>query len=304
MERISPLLEKLPEIRGSYRCFASLSKTNWFNVGGPAEILFRPADQDDLMSFLKNRPTSIPLTILGVGSNLLVRDGGIPGVVIKLGREFTHMSHDNTLLTAGAGALSYNVASYAASRNIGNLEFLCGIPGTVGGALAMNAGAYNNDVATVLVTAEVVDDQGNPHLLSPHDIGYVYRGHTLPEGMIFTKATFQGTCEPMDVITERMDKITQARQTTQPIKTRTSGSTFKNPEGKKAWQLIDEAGCRGLTIGGAQVSNLHCNFFINTGNATATDIENLGKEVIRRVKDYSGIELIWEIKIIGEKDPI
>lgn len=295
------LLDHLPDIRGSYRADASLAKTNWFNVGGPAEILYRPADSDDLIHFLKAKPTNVPITILGVGSNLLVRDGGIKGVVIKLGRNFATIRHHQQTITAGAGALSFNTASYAASKNIGGLEFLCGIPGTIGGALAMNAGAYQSDIASVLIEAVAISEDGSKHHLTPVDIGYVYRGHTLPEKMIFVEGTFQGSFDEHHTILKKMDEITQKRQETQPIKSRTSGSTFKNPDGKKAWQLIDEAGCRGLTIGGAQVSTKHCNFFINTGNATAHDIETLGEEVRRRVKQTSGIDLHWEIQIIGEK---
>lgn len=296
-----PLLAQLPHVRGTYRCHASLAKTNWFNVGGPAEILFRPEDTDDLAFFLAHKPKEIPITILGVGSNLLVRDGGIRGVVIKLGRGFTSITHQNDMITAGAGALSFNVASYAASKSIGNLEFLCGIPGTIGGALAMNAGAYQNDTASVLISAKALDEAGRLHVLSPSDIGYIYRGHTLPEHMIFVEGTFKGEHTPSDIIYARMQEISQKREETQPIKHRTSGSTFKNPDGQNAWKLIDEAGCRGLQIGGAQVSDIHCNFFINTGNASAHDIETLGEEVKKRVKEKTGVELQWEVKIIGEK---
>lgn len=296
----SPLLALLPSIRGTYRCGVPLSKTNWFQVGGPAEVLFRPADAEDLAYFLKHRPSHIPLTILGVGSNLLVRDGGVDGVVIKLGRGFTAISHRGLQIHAGAGALCYNVAIYAADHGISGLEFLSGIPGTIGGALAMNAGAYGQDVASCLQEATCVDEVGTIHTLIPSDIGYIYRGHTLPEGMIFTHGIFKGTAAPPATIHSRIDSISEERQKTQPIRHKTSGSTFKNPSGHKAWQLIDMAGCRGLTVGGAQVSEKHCNFFLNLGTASATDIETLGNEVQRRVKEKTGVELEWEVKIIGK----
>lgn len=304
MPNESPLLASLPSVRGSYRSYVPLAKTNWFNVGGAAEILFRPEDPEDLMVFLKNRPHHITTTILGVGSNLLVRDGGIRGVVIKLGRSFTHITSQHDRIIAGAAALSFNTASYAASKGISGLEFLSGIPGTIGGALAMNAGAYQHDTSSILLNAKAIDDSGNLHLLSPADIGYVYRGNTLPERMIFIEGTFQGTFDSEENIRQRMQAIAEARSDSQPIRSRTSGSTFKNPEGQKAWQLIDKAGCRGLTIGGAQVSEKHCNFFINNGTATASDIEQLGTEVIRRVKETTGYVLQWEVQIIGEKDNI
>jgi UDP-N-acetylmuramate dehydrogenase len=297
------LIDTLPQVRGTYRAGANLSKINWFNVGGIAEVVFRPADVLDLSQFLQEKPKDVPVTILGVGSNLLVRDGGIDGVVIRLGRGFAEMHKDGSLIHAGAGCLSFNVAMLAAHGGLGGLEFLSGIPGTIGGALTMNAGAYGSEVSSVLVSAEAVDEKGGIHTLKPDDIGYTYRGNTLPEGMIFTKGIFEGLEDDPKVIEDRINAITAARESTQPIKSRTSGSTFKNPSGlKKAWQLIDEAGCRGLQIGGAQVSTQHCNFFINTGNATSEDIEMLGEEVRRRVKDASGITLEWEVKIIGKKN--
>lgn len=297
---MTDLLSQLPEIRGTYRQNANLAKTNWFNVGGGAEILFRPADVDDLAFFLQNKPKGIPITVLGVGSNLLVRDGGIDGVVIKLGRGFTEIAKSHETIIAGAGALSFNTAMFAAQVGIAGLEFLSGIPGTIGGALAMNAGAYGSDTASHLLEAEAVDEAGNIHRLTVEDIGYVYRGNTLPDGMIFTKGIFKGTLDKPNAIKERIDTIQQKRQDSQPVRERTSGSTFKNPQGMHAWELIDKAGCRGLRIGGAQVSEKHCNFFINTGDATAQDIESLGEEVRRRVKETSGVELQWEVQIIGK----
>lgn len=294
-------MELLPEVRGSYRQNVNLSKTNWFNVGGMAEVLFRPADEDDLAYFLTNLPDDIPVTVIGVGSNLLVRDGGIDGVLVKLGRGFTDITSMGDEIHAGAGALSFNVATYSQQCGITGLEFLCGIPGSIGGALAMNAGAYGSDTSSILIYANAVDEAGNIHKLSPEDIGYVYRGNTLPEGIIFTKGVFQGQRGDILDIRKKMDEISSQREETQPIRSRTSGSTFKNPDGQKAWKLIDEAGCRGLQIGGAQVSEKHCNFFINTGDATATDIENLGEEVRKRVKEKTGVTLEWEVKIIGKK---
>ena len=294
------LINQLPHVRGSYRADANLAKTNWFNVGGNAQILFRPADIDDLSFFMKEKPLDIPVTILGVGSNLLVRDGGIDGVVIKLGRGFTDIQVDGTTITASAAALDYNVANIAAQAGIDGLSFLSGVPGTIGGALAMNAGAYGGDIASVLVSAKAVDEKGDLHVLTPKDIGYIYRGNTLPESMIFVEGTFKGSKADPQVIKKQIEEITAKRQETQPIKERTSGSTFKNPEGKKAWQLIDEAGCRGLQIGGAQVSEKHCNFFINTGNATSSDIEELGELVRKKVKEKTGVDLQWEVKIIGK----
>ena len=295
-----PLIERLPKVRGSYRERVNLAKINWFNAGGEAEVVFRPADTQDLADFIANKPKDVPVTVLGVGSNLLVRDGGIDGVVIRLGRGFVEVKKEGDLIRAGAGALSFNVAMASAEYEIAGLEFLSGIPGTVGGACAMNAGAYQGDVASVLVQAEAVDEAGQIHQLTPQDIGYVYRGHTMPEGMIFTQALLKGEVGQKQKILARIKEINETREASQPIKSRTSGSTFKNPAGKKAWELIDAAGCRGLKIGGAQVSEKHCNFLINTGDATAADIENLGEEVRKRVKEKSGITLEWEIKRIGK----
>lgn len=295
------LLDKLPKIRGAYRENSDLSKVNWFNIGGPAEIIFRPEDTEDLAQFLKNLPPDIPITVLGVGSNLLVRDGGIEGVVIRLGRNFANISHQESLVTAGAGALDQNVAIYAGQHAIGGLEFLIGIPGTIGGALAMNAGAYGKDTAEILVSAEAVDMEGNIHLLKNADFGFKYRGSKIGNSMIFTKAVFSGHPDRKEEIEARMNEISRKREETQPIRSRTSGSTFKNPEGHKAWELIDKAGLRGFRVGGAEVSEKHCNFFINTGSATAADVEKLGEIVIEKVKEKFGISLEWEVKIIGKK---
>lgn len=298
------LINRLPKIKGTYRENSDLSKINWFNVGGIAEVMFRPADTDDLTNFLKHKPKDVAVTILGVGSNLLVRDGGIDGVVIRLGRGFTEIHKDGNFINAGAAALSFNVATLSADFGLSGIEFLVGVPGTIGGALAMNAGAYNGDIASILESAKAVDESGHLHELSVDDIGYVYRGNTLPDGMIFTSCVLRGEPGKTADIKARLAEITRMREDTQPIRSKTSGSTFKNPPGMKAWQLIDEAGCRGLKIGGAQVSEKHCNFFINTGHATAADIETLGEEVRRRVLDKTGVELVWEVKIIGKKSII
>lgn len=299
------LIERLPPVRGTYREDADLSKINWFNVGGPAEVMFRPADAADLSFFLANKPSDVPVTVLGVGSNLLVRDGGIDGVVVRLGRGFTAVSHDGLDVYAGAGALNFNVVTACKQYGVAGLEFLVGIPGTIGGALAMNAGCYGKDVASVLVEATVIDEAGNTHILKTKDIGYIYRGNTLPDGMIFVSGVFRGEAGSHEEIEERIAEITAKREATQPIRSRTSGSTFTNPPGAmRAWELIDQAGCRGLVIGDAQVSEKHCNFLINRGHATAADIEMLGEEVRRRVKEKFEIDLHWEIKRIGKKLPV
>jgi UDP-N-acetylmuramate dehydrogenase len=295
------LIYKLPKVRGSYREGAILAKTNWFGVGGPAEVLFRPEDVNDLSVFLKDKPEFVPVTVIGVGSNLLVRDGGIDGVVIRLGRGFTDITVEGNKVIAGTGALSFNVSMLAKSYGLTGLEFLVGIPGSIGGAIAMNAGAYGSEVSSVLIEAEVIDEHGQIHIVKPEDIGFIYRGNTMPDGWIFTKGTFR--CEPGDpkIIEEKMNEISSKREATQPIKSRTSGSTFVNPIGlKKAWQLIDESGCRGLQIGDAVVSTKHCNFLINNGNATAADLELLGETVRKKVMEHSGIMLEWEVKRIGK----
>lgn len=298
---------------------ADLSKTNWFRVGGTAEYLFRPENTADLAEFMAELPADIPVTVLGVGSNIIVRDGGIDGVVVKLGRGFTEcavghrswvmgheektpMTHDSELMTisVGAATLDLNLALFAAENNIAGLEFLSGIPGTIGGAVCMNAGAYGADISQVLVSAEIVERNGVIRHLSNVELAFSYRHSSISEGAIITSAILQGTTgEKPDILT-KIDSIKKAREETQPIRERTGGSTFKNPEGHKAWELIDKAGCRGLMIGEAQVSEKHCNFLINTGNATATDLENLGNEVIKRVFAQTGITLEWEIKRIGK----
>ena len=296
------LLDRLPPVRGRLSENAPLSKVTWFGVGGPAEVLFKPADADDLADFLKAKPKDIPVTIMGVGSNLLVRDGGVKGVVIRLGREFAKITVNRADIICGAGALDVNVARVAQEASVTGLEFLSGVPGTVGGALRMNAGAYGVEMQNIVQGAIAIDLQGNRHELTAEDLGFSYRKCSVPSDYIFVEAHLLGHAGDAADIQARMNYIKNAREGTQPLRTNTGGSTFKNPEGEKAWQLIDAAGCRGLKMGGAEVSELHCNFLINTGMATAADIESLGEEVRRRVLDHSGIELTWEIRRIGEFD--
>lgn len=293
------LLDRLPPVRGRLSPNAPLDKVTWFRVGGPAEVMFRPEDADDLAQFIKNKPKDVPVTFLGVGSNLLVRDGGIPGVVVRLGRNFAQIHVDGDQIVAGAGALDGNVAKVALDNSLGGLEFLSGIPGTIGGALRMNAGAYAREMKDVLIDATAISPLGEVKTLSLADLGYSYRHSDLADDWVFLSARLQGMPTDQDTIRAEMQKIQDARGSSQPIRSRTGGSTFANPDGHKAWQLIDQAGCRGLKRGGAQVSEQHCNFLINTGDATADDLEGLGDEVRARVKDTSGVTLRWEIKRIG-----
>lgn len=297
--RLDTLIDRLPRVRGTLTADAAIARTTWFRVGGPAEILFEPADRDDLAAFLADRPEDADITVIGVGSNLLIRDGGIPGVTIRLGRAFSAIAVTDEHVTAGAGAVDVTVSRSARDAGIGGLEFLSGIPGTIGGALRMNAGAYGCEIADVLVVAEAVSNDGTIHRVATDALGYSYRHCTAPEDWIFTEAVLAGKSEAVDQITARMAGITEAREDTQPIRSRTGGSTFKNPPGRKAWELIEAAGCRGMTRGGAQVSEVHCNFLINTGTATASDLEGLGEEVRRRVLDQTGILLEWEIRRVG-----
>jgi len=293
------LIERLPEVRGRLSAGASLAKVTWFGVGGPAEVLFKPADADDLAHFLKHKPADVPVTVIGVGSNVLVRDGGVPGVVVRLGRGFASILVNKADVIVGAGALDGNVALAAMQADVSGLEFLSGVPGTIGGALRMNAGAYGAEMKDIVIGAVALDGDGNRHELSAEDLGFSYRKSTVPADWVFVEAHLRGFAGQVEDIRARMDDIRLAREDSQPLRTSTGGSTFKNPEDHKAWQLIDEAGCRGLRIGGAQVSEKHCNFLINHGTATASDIENLGEEVRKRVKATSGIDLTWEIRRIG-----
>lgn len=299
--RSDDLIARLPAVRGRLSATAPLADITWFRVGGPAEAMFRPADRDDLAAFLKNKPAAVAVTVLGVGSNTLVRDGGIDGVVVRLGRGFVEIEAEGDEILAGAGALDVNVAQTAQMHGIAGLEFLRGIPGTVGGGLRMNAGAYGTEFKDVLVWAEAIDSQGNLHRLSPAEMGFSYRHCDVPEDWIFVAARLKGRMGDKAEIQARMDEIQAAREGSQPIRSRTGGSTFANPEGLKAWQLIDAAGCRGLVVGDAQVSEQHCNFLINRGNATAADLETLGETVREKVKASSGVSLRWEIKRIGKE---
>lgn len=291
------ILGRLPAVRGRYEGDVSLNKLTWFRVGGPAQILFRPADCEDLQRFLVGRPAEIPYVTLGAGSNLLVRDEGVKGIVVNLrGVDFhAFRVSDTSLVEVGAGCLDRTVALECMQAGIGGLEFLVGIPGTIGGALRMNAGANGREMKDVLVYAEAFDPQGNIHRLSPAGMGFSYRHCSVPENWIFTRAVLRGETQSEADIKKRIDRILEERNHSQPIGSHTAGSTFRNPPGEKAWVLIDRAGCRGMTKGGAQVSTKHCNFLLNLGHASAEDIEELGEEVRKRVFDTSGIMLEWEI---------
>jgi UDP-N-acetylmuramate dehydrogenase len=288
-----------PNLRGRLLSRQSLAELTWFRVGGPAQIMFMPEDEADLSYFLANLAADIPVTVIGLGSNLIVRDGGVPGVAIRLGRGFNEIAVEGVRVRAGAAVPDVKVAHAAKEAGIAGLSFMRGIPGGVGGALRMNGGAYGRETKDALIEARAVDRRGRVHVLTNADMEYSYRHCGAPDDYIFTQALFAGERGDPAAIAAEMEKITESREATQPVKSRTGGSTFKNPPGQKAWQLIDAAGCRGLTIGGAQVSPMHCNFLINLGNATAADIETLGETVRRRVKQNSGVELEWEIKRIG-----
>jgi UDP-N-acetylmuramate dehydrogenase len=298
--RADSVIARLPKVRGPYQPRAMLKDLTWFRAGGPADVLYWPADVEDLATFLRGTPNDVPITIVGVGSNLLVRDGGIDGVVIRLGRGFAHVSADPThRVRAGAAALDVAVAKGALDASLTGLEFMRGIPGTIGGGLRMNAGAYGREFKDVLVEAVALTRRGERVSFNNSQMGFTYRHSDVPEDVFFIEAVFQGSPGEHDAIEIRMTEITEARSATQPIKSRTGGSTFKNPPGHKAWQLIDKAGCRGLRHGDAEVSTLHCNFLINHGEATGDQIEALGEEVRAKVKAATGVELEWEIKRIG-----
>jgi UDP-N-acetylmuramate dehydrogenase len=293
------MIADLPQVRGRLTRDAPLGRHTWFGVGGPAEILFRPADEDDLVDFLRALPRDLPVTAIGVGSNLLVRDGGVAGIVVRLGRGFTDVAIEGEALSVGAGALDLNVALAAAEAGVAGLEFLSGVPGTIGGALRMNAGAYGCEIKDVLVDADAIDRNGGVHRMSAAEMGLTYRHSTVDPGWIFTRARLRGRRGEPAEIGRRMAEIRAAREASQPIRAHTGGSTFTNPPGEKAWRLIDQAGCRGLVLGGAMVSEKHANFLINTGDASAADLEGLGEEVRRRVFDSAGVMLKWEIRRIG-----
>jgi UDP-N-acetylmuramate dehydrogenase len=293
------LKAKMPQLRGRLMANQSLAELTWFRVGGPVQVLFMPDGEDDLAYFLKNLPADVPVTVVGAGSNLIVRDGGVPGVVIRLGRGFNEITVEGNRVRAGTAVPDVKVARAAQEAGLAGLAFLRGIPGGIGGALRMNGGAYGRETKDALVEVRAVDRQGNLHVLSNADMHYSYRHCGAPEDFIFTQALFAGEPGDREAIAAEMDKITESREATQPIKSRTGGSTFKNPPGHKAWQLIDAAGCRGMKVGNAQVSEMHCNFLINLGGATAADIETLGETVRTKVKENSGVQLEWEIKRIG-----
>ncbi|MFD0938278.1 UDP-N-acetylmuramate dehydrogenase [Methylobacterium trifolii] len=289
-----------PGLRGRLLANPSLADLTWFRVGGPAQALFTPADEEDLALLLSSLDPALPVTVIGLGSNLIVRDGGIPGVTVRLGgRAFGSVSIDGETLTAGTAVPDMRLAKAAADASLSGLAFFRGIPGSVGGALRMNAGAHGGETTDVLVEARGIDRGGALRSFSHAEMGFRYRHSSAPDDVIFTSALFRGRVGDREAIEAEMERVTAAREAAQPIRERTGGSTFKNPDGGKAWQLIDAAGCRGLTRGGAQVSAMHCNFLINRAGATAADIEGLGEEVRRRVREHSGYDLHWEIKRIG-----
>ncbi len=293
------LRAQIPDLRGSLASNAPMAGLSWFRTGGPAQVLFEPADERDLSYFLTRLDLAIPVLTLGAGSNILVRDGGIEGVVIRLGKSFQEVTIEGLSVRAGAGAPDVKLASAAAKAGIAGLSFFRGIPGSIGGALRMNAGAYGAETRDVLVSCRGVDRNGKIVEPSNADMGFSYRHCGVAEEVIFTRADFSGSAGDPQAILSEMAEITKARAETQPVNTRTGGSTFKNPPGHKAWELIDKAGCRGLAVGDAQVSKLHCNFLINRGKATAADLETLGETVRARVLETSGIALEWEILRVG-----
>lgn len=294
-------LETLPQIRGTYRQNANLGNTTWFGVGGEAEILLRPHDLEDLAFFLQSKPSNLDINILGLGSNVIIRDGGVKGVIIKLGKNFANPNINQDIVTVGCACTSYNLAHFLLENNLSGLEFLVGVPGSIGGAVAMNSGCYNDEIANHLVSVVAIEKKtGKIHEFSNKELGLKYRHNDMAEDFIFTHARFKLKSErDNNAIKSKIDEITKARQASQPIKEKTGGSTFKNPLNLKAWQLIDNAGFRGFKLGGAAVSELHCNFLINTGNATAADLETLGNMIQQKVEQSSGIRLEWEIKRLG-----
>jgi UDP-N-acetylmuramate dehydrogenase len=291
---------RMPDLRGRVAANAVLADITWFRVGGPAQVLFTPADAADLGYFLRHLPADIPVVVIGLGSNLLVRDGGIPGVVIRMGRGFAQIVVEpGSRIRAGTAVPDVKLARAAADAGIAGLAFYRGVPGSVGGALRMNAGAHGRETKDVLVEANAVDRQGNVHVLPLSAMGLTYRHSAVPDDFIFTEALFEGTAGDSATIQKQMEEVAEYREANQPIKERTGGSTFKNPPGSSAWKLIDAAGCRGYRIGGAKVSEMHCNFLINDSNATAEDIERLGETVRARVKQAAGVALNWEIIRLG-----
>jgi len=294
------LKSAMPDLRGKLEANAPTAPLSWFRTGGPAQVLFTPADEEDLAYFLSRLDREMPVLVVGLGSNLLIRDGGWEGVVIRLGKGFAEIAVDeNRRIRAGAAAPDVKVARVAAEAGIAGLSFLRGIPGTIGGALRMNGGAYGGEIKDILVEARGLTRSGEKVAYTNDQMGFTYRHSAVPDEVIFTEALFEGRPGEPEAILAEMNTITEARSSTQPVNTRTGGSTFKNPDGRKAWELIDAAGCRGLRMGDAQVSEMHCNFLVNHGSATAAEIEALGEEVRRRVREASGIALEWEIKRVG-----
>ncbi len=301
--QIPTLASQLPKLRGRVQFDAALAPSTWFRAGGHAEALVRPADADDLAQFLRNLPHTVPVHVIGACSNIIIRDGGLPGVTIRLARGFSSIATNADGVTAGAAALDVTIAEHAAAAGLAGLEFLCGIPGSIGGAVAMNAGAYGGEIASVLSWADIVTRSGEQRRLSAADLSMTYRHASLPVGAIVVRAQLIARAGSAAVIAARMAEIREDRERSQPVRARTGGSTFRNPQPHfsthKAWELIDAAGCRGLRRGGAQMSEKHCNFMINTGTATAADLEGLGEEVRRRVLAATGVRLEWEIRRIG-----
>lgn len=289
-------------IRGVFKQNYNLKHLTWLKVGGDADIFFKPEDIEDLKTFLKENNNRFPITVIGAGSNLIIRDKGVEGIVIKLGRNFTDIQFiDNNLIMAGAGCLNSNLSKFCLINSITGFEFLIGIPGTVGGGVAMNAGSYGREFKDIVASVEVLDTEGNLIIIPVDRIGFSYRTNSLPKDLIFTRVFFQAeNKEDPNKIKQKMDEISAIRSSSQPVSEKTGGSTFANPEGFKAWELIDKAGLRGVRVRGACMSEMHCNFMINDNNATATDMENLGELVKQKVKENSGIELQWEIKRIGK----
>ncbi|MDJ0614433.1 MAG: UDP-N-acetylmuramate dehydrogenase [Rhizobiaceae bacterium] len=303
-ELLKKLESNLSDVRGRLLADEPMSKYTWFQVGGPADILFQPADEEDLALFLNHLPEEIPVMVVGVGSNLLVRDGGIDGVVIRLSAKgFGHVAQvSDTRLESGTAVPDKRLAAKALEAGIGGFEFYHGIPGGIGGALRMNAGANGTETTNRVVEVHAVDRQGNKHVLTHEDMGYTYRHSAASEDLIFTRAIFEGAVQDKEIIQQGMDEVQHHRETVQPVKEKTGGSTFKNPDGHSAWKLVDAAGMRGFKVGGAQMSEMHCNFMINTGNASAADIETLGETVREKVLENFAIQLEWEIKRIGRFD--
>ncbi len=302
-DHLESFQEAMPELRGRLKANSLMSEITWFRVGGPAQLLFTPADEADLAYFMKNKPVDLPITIIGLGSNLLVRDGGIPGIVVRLGRGFNAIEAlDDNRIKVGTAVPDMKLARAAAEHGVAGLSFYRGIPGSIGGALRMNAGAHGGETRDYLQEARAVDYEGNIHTFTAEEMGHTYRNCALPNHFIFTEAVFKGQPGSREEIEKANAEVVAYREENQPVKDRTGGSTFKNPPGHSSWKLIDEAGLRGFKVGGAKVSEKHCNFLINEGDATGTDIETLGATVRKRVFEKSGVKLDWEIKRLGVAD--